>query len=556
MRYAVHSLALAGILLAASLAHAVQHAIVEVEGVTPERLAWLQKEGFTIDARFGQRVRLYARPAALKQLEGAGLHYQVVGQDPSPLTVKSGAKGLGVYHDHAAITAELQAYAAEFPALCRLVSLGNSVQGREIWALKITDNPDLEEAEPEFRYISTLHGDELVGTEMCLYFIDRLLRDYDTDPDVETVVNETEIWMVPLANPDGLEAGSRFNAHAQDLNRSFPAYPEDFTGTLFDESLDLSGFEPEVALFSAWTMDHRFVLSANIHTGAMLVNYPYDDDDLGSVYSPSPDDALFQALSRAYSSENPSMWNSLSFPDGITNGAAWYSISGGFQDFGYRYGGALEITLEISEIKTPAESTLPGLWTDNDDAMFAYLQAIHQGVRGIVRVAESGDPLSAKITVAGNTQPVFTDPEVGDYYRLLLPGTYSLTVEAPHYQSLTIDTVVVAEGTPTVLDVSLTPIGFSGHSADINEDFVIQRDEMLAVINLYQAEEYHCSPTGYGAGGGDQSCTPHDSDYQPQDWRIDMHELLRVFQFYNAGAYHAVPDGVESEDGFLPGAAH
>ena len=64
------------------------------------------------------------------------------------------------------------------------------------------------------------------------------------------------------------------------------------------------------------------MLAANFHTGALVVNYPYDDDGNGSVYSPTPDDLLLEEISRRYSRTNAPMLASPYFSDGITNGAA------------------------------------------------------------------------------------------------------------------------------------------------------------------------------------------------------------------------------------------
>ena len=97
------------------------------------------------------------------------------------------------------------------------------------------------------------------------------------------------------------------------------------------------------------------------------------------------------------------------------------------------------------------------------------------------------------------------------------------------------------------------------HSADYVPDFRISLAELLRVIQFYNEGHYHCrlftedSPAttdtdGYAPGTGDrEGCTPHDSDYAPQDWRIGLNELLRLVQFYTLGGYR---DGAGTEDGF------
>jgi hypothetical protein len=324
--------------------------------------------------------------------------------------------------------------------------------------VKITDNPDVEEDEPEFKYVATMHGDEPVGTEMCLYFIDMLLTYYGMDANITELVDSTEIWVVPLMNPDGLELGTRFNADGIDLNRIFPeGSSSDYTNILTGPYNNTAGRPPEVAHVMRWSQAGRFVLSANFHTGVLVVNYPYDNDGLGDVDSPTPDDLLFEDVARRYSFYNPPMWSSAVFTDGITNGAAWYAINGGMQDWNYRYISDNEVTIELSDIEIPPEASLAQLWDDNGESMLSYLEAVHMGIRGVVTDSLSGEPLWAVIRVEGNAHPVFSDPNVGDYHRMLLPGTYNLVVTAPGYKKAYLEAVTVVDGATTRVDVALEP---------------------------------------------------------------------------------------------------
>ncbi|MFM1920196.1 MAG: hypothetical protein RLZZ303_1830 [Candidatus Hydrogenedentota bacterium] len=95
----------------------------------------------------------------------------------------------------------------------------------------------------------------------------------------------------------------------------------------------------------------------------------------------------------------------------------------------------------------------------------------------------------------------------------------------------------------------LAPPPPSPHDADTNGDFVISVDEVLEVISFINANGYSCAEGGgYIAGGGDQNCDAHDSDYNPEDFRINLPELLRLVQLYTAGEYEECIGG--SEDGF------
>lgn len=133
----------------------------------------------------------------------------------------------------------------------------------------------------------------------------------------------------------------------------------------------------------AWSLSRHFVLSANFHGGDVVANYPFDGTKNGSsVYSACPDDDVFRNISLVYSMTHPTMHKSRSFPNGITNGADWYVLYGGMQDWNYLNTGDFEITVELSTIKWPAASMLPSYWSDNKAAMLAYLMQVHKGVKG------------------------------------------------------------------------------------------------------------------------------------------------------------------------------
>ena len=92
---------------------------------------------------------------------------------------------------------------ALYPTLCHLDTIGTSINGKLVLALKISDNADLNEDEPEVFYTSTMHGDETGGFILMLRLADYLLKNYNLDTRVKNLVDNLEIWINPLANPDG-----------------------------------------------------------------------------------------------------------------------------------------------------------------------------------------------------------------------------------------------------------------------------------------------------------------------------------------------------------------
>lgn len=352
---------------------------------------------------------------------------------------------LAVYHTYAQIGQILQQTALDHPAIAAAASIGQSVNFRELWSIKISDNVGVEEAEPEVRLASTMHGNEPPGLEMLLFLVDYLTTNYGVIPAVTDLVDNYEIHIVPCLNPDGLVAGVRRNAHNIDLNRNFPV-PD---GTIGDDGTWTE--EPETVAIKNHGHAHNFVISENGHSGALVVNYVWD------YQAPlAPDNNAIVKLCLEYSTYNLPMYNG-SFFRGITNGYAWYEANGTLQDWSYHETGAIDNTIECSNSFIPPASQLDQLWNENRESFMHFIKAARYGVNGIVTAADTGLPLLAAVSVVGNAKPVFTDPDHGDYYKLLDPGTYDLVFSAAGYTPQTVTGVSTTWGTPVVLDVELEP---------------------------------------------------------------------------------------------------
>ena len=331
------------------------------------------------------------------------------------------------YHDYNELTEFLVNISNTYPSITNLISIGQSVQGRELWVLEISDNPGVNEVEPEFRYIANMHGDETVGREMSVYLIDWLCSNYGVSERATNLINNTSIHIMPSMNPDGFELGQRNNANDVDLNRDFP---DQFQ----DPNNNVNGRQPETRSVMQWSEQHNFILSANMHTGALVVNYPFDGPNSGS-YSACPDDDIFVDLALTYSENHQDMYTESPFSQGITNGAQWYALFGGLQDWSYVWTKAFDVTLEQNEVKWPNQNLLPGLWDENREAMISYIERVHgPSVKGVVIDADSGLPVPCSITVEGNENVISNDIEYGDYYRLLTPGTYQITFNSIGYE--------------------------------------------------------------------------------------------------------------------------
>jgi len=200
------------------------------------------------------------------------------------LTKRAATLDLEFYHhNYASMEKLLKKIASTYPNITRLYSIGQSLQGRQLYVLEVTDNPGTHEpGEPEFKYIANMHGNEVVGRELLLNLAILLTTGYDKDDRIRRLVESTRIHLMPSMNPDGYEmsregdmdsADGRANANGFDLNRNFPDQ--------FFTSHDNIKQEPETLAVMRWSQVIPFVLSANLHGGSLVANYPYDDNAQG-----------------------------------------------------------------------------------------------------------------------------------------------------------------------------------------------------------------------------------------------------------------------------------
>ncbi|KAK3577884.1 hypothetical protein CHS0354_014557 [Potamilus streckersoni] len=373
------------------------------------------------------------------------------------------------YHNQNQLEIFLHNASFYYPDITDLYSIGKSVHGVNLWVLAIgKDIKSHVPLRPNVKYIGNIHGNEAVSREMMMHFIDYLLRSYGSNQTVTNFLNNTAVHVMVTMNPDGFNKSilgmcdgyiGRDNANGFDLNRNFPDF--------FKENKSPVQLETHAVI--EWIHNQSFVLSANFHGGAMVANYPFDSYNSTSQTSGasiSPDDDVFQHLALTYTRSHASM--SLSpvtcpgdhFVNGITNGASWYTIIGGMQDYNYLSVGCMEITIEMACCKFPYPSQLPQFWQKNKDALFNFLTRVHIGAKGFV-TDENNNPLpSARVCVVGREPVHFRTSKYGEYWRLLLPGSYTLQAEANGYLTTTVS-IVVHDGVITRQDIKLMKSGFS-----------------------------------------------------------------------------------------------
>ena len=122
-----------------------------------------------------------------------------------PVSATEFPKGWEGFHSYTELTAEIAQVAADHPDIVSLFSIGKSYQGRELWAVKVSDNVAVDENEPEVLFDGTHHSDEHMGVEMTLHIFHWLVDGYGKDPRITNIVDRNEVYIVFLVNPDGAE---------------------------------------------------------------------------------------------------------------------------------------------------------------------------------------------------------------------------------------------------------------------------------------------------------------------------------------------------------------
>lgn len=426
----------------------------------------LLSKTISIDRIHDDTVYAYANAKEFKSFLNLDLKYEVL-IPPSLQTAKVRFKATQApgqwnyyptYDDYLSL---MDSFTIKYPSISKLYEIGMSVQGRKLLFLKISDNVAQKEAEPEFMFTSSIHGDEVTGYILMLHLIDYLLSNYGKDSLVTRLIDNVEIWINPLANPDGtyktgnstVVGATRYNANSIDLNRN---YPDPQGG----QHPDGQAWQPETKATMDFMKAHHFVFSANYHGGSEVLNYPWD-----TWSKAHPDKNWFQYVSKQYADTVKKYGGKNYFSDvdtaGYTEGYDWYPVQGGRQDYVTYFLNGREITIEVSIPKMPSPSDLPAYWNNNYKAMLNYIGQCLFGIRGIVTDSITGVPLFSKVEVVGHDADnsfVYSDSVNGNYQRLIYPGNYNLKFSANGYSDKTINNISVENFTDILeLNVELVP---------------------------------------------------------------------------------------------------
>ncbi|HEU0042823.1 MAG TPA: M14 family metallopeptidase, partial [Jiangellaceae bacterium] len=262
--------------------------------------------------------------AQAEQLRGKGVDLkpkEIDGQTVAERATLQAASGYEVfrsYSEEGGLQDEFEQIAADNPDVTKLISIGQSTNGQDIVALKVTKNPDQKDGrKPAVLYLGAQHAREWITPEMIRRLAHHIVDSYGSDPTITSLVDENELWLVPVANPDGYDftftAGNRLwrknlrdnngdgviaPGDGVDLNRNYATkWGYDNEGSSPAPSSETyrgpgPTSEPETQALDAFAARVGFEFFVNYHSAAELLLYGTG----WQVSTPTPDDIIYEAM--------------------------------------------------------------------------------------------------------------------------------------------------------------------------------------------------------------------------------------------------------------------
>ncbi len=292
-------------------------------------------------------LTLLSRPELTAELRARGLGVEVEIPDLEAYyaTRAGGLRDYGIWHTYAEMRDEMVAIHAEFPNLTTApASIGTTGEGRALWAMKVSDNPNVQEDEPEVLFDGVHHAREIMSLEIPLHFIRYLCENYGTDPVITYIVDNRQVWFVPMVNADGFvyneimspSGGGMWRKNRRDngtpgcegvdvnRNYTFQWGGTGSSGNPCDETYrgPWAGSEPEIAAHMAFINTHNFAAWQTYHSVVGAILFPW-----GYSTQPTPDHARFQRLCAEMVRDSHYDYGQCS--------TYLYMVSGGSIDWGY-----------------------------------------------------------------------------------------------------------------------------------------------------------------------------------------------------------------------------
>ncbi len=351
------------------------------------------------------------------------------------------------YQNPTKIESAMKQYAAAYPSITKLVSIGKSLQGRDIWAIQITENASKASAsKPHVFFNSMHHAREVMTSEVGLDIIDQLLQGYGKDPQITQWLRNYVIDVVPMFNVDGnnlvwtSDSMWRKNArggYGVDINRNYPyawnscrgssgsRWAQDFRG-------DSAGSEPETQVMMNFVSSIRPVFSISYHSYSEIVIYPYGCDGQKTETHEVVEKIGKELATKLVKDDGRGTYRAGTAPELL------YSVDGGDIDWHYAVAGVIPYVIEVNSTSQGFQPSY-AQWRDKtvagQRAGWKYLLSRMDGasVYGQVRGPSGMGVQNAILEVrsVGGTFKQKVRPAAEGFFTVILnPGQYEISVEA------------------------------------------------------------------------------------------------------------------------------
>jgi hypothetical protein len=293
-----------GLTVLASTAIADDISLVRIQKMTKQQYLSMAVMGLDVIETKDEEFKILAKPADLQRLEQAGIPFIVEEPDIKAFYKSRFREGetMGGFRTYSEIVAYLDTLTSDYPSITTdKFSIGTSIEGRDLWVVKISDNPDIDEDEPEILYISLIHAREPCAGAAVLHLMEHFLSNYGVDPEITDLVDSRELYFLPVQNPDGYvynqqtdpngggmwRKNRRNNGDGEygvDCNRNYGyKWGYDNMGSspsTWSETYRGTGpfSEPETDLVKDFVISRNFVIIHNFHTYSNLEIWPYGYD--------------------------------------------------------------------------------------------------------------------------------------------------------------------------------------------------------------------------------------------------------------------------------------
>ncbi|MEN8007801.1 MAG: M14 family zinc carboxypeptidase [Candidatus Krumholzibacteriota bacterium] len=362
------------VLTGLALAAEPHHAKVEIKLDAPGAAEFVRANRGRLDilqAKPGSYVHIAAKPGDLEFLRASGQDFEILQADMETANAYSDKGiGYGIYHTYSETFAFVDSLRLLYPnVISQKWSIGQTLEGRDLWAFRVSDNPDIDENEPEILIDAMHHAREIMSSEFTIMFAEYLAQNYGTDPEITWLVDNRELYIVPVVNPDGSvynetnspSGGGMWRKNRRDNgdgtfgvdpNRNYTyMWGYDDSGSSPDPSSEVyrgpsAGSELEIQAMMNFINSREIRTHDTIHTYSNLTLYPW-----GYISTPTSDGAIFDHMGVEMTKYN-----------GYTPGqpgAILYTVNGGTFDWAY---GATGEHAKIFSFSNEIGSGSDGFW--------------------------------------------------------------------------------------------------------------------------------------------------------------------------------------------------